>query len=117
MRREPGAHTGSLDSLKRPVWSLWMTGLQGQGGGGQVHSKVQRADHVMTGYFLWPPGGLISRLQAGQPVVFSSSPAPEQTLDIPFLSRLHQTYSTTSFLLRPGSTPVYAKGWHVRGHP
>lgn len=28
----------------------------------------------MTGYFLWPRGGLISRLQAGQPVVFSSSP-------------------------------------------
>lgn len=32
MRREPGAHTGSMDSLRRPVWSLLMTGLQGRVG-------------------------------------------------------------------------------------
>lgn len=54
----------------------------------------------MTGYFLWPRGGLISGLQAAKPVMFGSPPKPEQTLDILFLSRLlHQTYSTTKFLL------------------
>lgn len=49
----------------------------------QVHTVRCRGwrNHVMTGYFLWPWGGLISRLQVGKPVMFSSSPKPEQTLD------------------------------------
>ena len=87
-----------------------------------AHGEVQRVERWCHAWMLpVASGGLISRLQAGKPVVFSSSPKPEQSLDILFFRiLLYQTYSTTRFfLLCPGINkhPCLLRGMASEGPP